>query len=56
MFPNNRGSFEGIGRSACCGLLGLAFAIFPTYIKRHIKKWLFLHGDPDERKGETEKE
>ena len=56
MFQNNRGSFEDIGRSAYCGLLGLAFAIFPTYIKRHIAKWLFPDGDPDERKGETEKE
>ena len=37
-------------------LLGLAFAIFPTYIKPHITTWLFPDGDPDEWKGETEKE
>ena len=28
-------------------LLGLAFFLFPTYVKPHISKWLFPNGDPD---------
>jgi hypothetical protein len=33
-------------------LLGVAFALFPTYVKPYLEKWLFPHGDPDEWYGE----
>ena len=35
-------------------LLGLAFFLFPIFVKPHITKWLFPNGDPDEWYGERE--
>ena len=28
--------------------LGLAFLLFPRYVKKHIEAWLFVDGDRDE--------
>ena len=35
-------------------LLGLAFALFPKFVKPHLERWLFPNGDPDEWYGEQD--
>lgn len=32
--------------------LGIAFVLFPAYVKPHITKWLFPDGEPEESEGE----